>query len=122
MFDDKLRLKEEEGWHRFDYKEVQVRADLFDPNEANFTYGYIDPRVVEKIQPCLNVLSNSVDLLEASNGVVRFRYYGWVKDKEGTEAMAKMLMEENGYPEIRHVRCEISRVRDFNGLDKSKYS
>ena len=24
MFDEKLRLKEEEGWTRFDYKQVQV--------------------------------------------------------------------------------------------------
>ena len=75
---------------------AQVRADLLDPNEANFTYGHIDPRVVERIQPCLKVLSNSVDLLEASDGVVRFRYYGWIRDKEGFEAWAKMLMEDNG--------------------------
>ena len=128
---------------------------MLDPNEANFTYGHIDPRVVERIQPCLKILSNSVNLLEASDGLVRFRYYGWVRDKQGFEAWAKMLMEENGcagrafcclvlllalgalnaspggeygdvarrrYPEIREVRCEIARVRDFNGFDKSKFS
>lgn len=69
---------------------------MLDPNEANFTYGHIDPRVVERIQPCLKILSNSVNLLEASDGLVRFRYYGWVRDKQGFEAWAKMLMEENG--------------------------
>ena len=39
-----------QGWHRFDYKEVQVREDLFDVNAANLTHGHIDPRVVERIQ------------------------------------------------------------------------
>lgn len=121
QFDENLRLKTEEGWHRFDYKEVQVREDLFDVNAANLTHGHIDPRVVERIQPCLTVLGKAVELLEADDGVVRFLYHGLIRDKVGVEAYAKMLMEENGYPEIKSVLCECRRVRDYDGFEASYF-
>ena len=39
----------------------------------------------------------------------------------GVEAYAKMLMEENGYPEIKSVLCECRRVRDYDGFEASYF-
>jgi len=56
--------------------------------------GPKDPDVVEKIQPCLKVLGNTVELLSIQETVFRFRYYGPMKNKRGIEAWTGTMIRD----------------------------
>ena len=90
--------------------------NLFEP-ARDFTYGKIDLPVAAKIAPALEILGSVVQLLEASDGVVRIKYLGQAKNRVGMEAYATGLVRDR-YPELETLTFEARHVSDYlDGAD-----
>ena len=73
--------------------------------------GQVDPSVLVQIQPVLDVLAGSVELLEACDGKVRLLYHGLIRNQIGMQAWATQLMRE-AYPDLDKVVLCTTRMRD----------
>jgi len=82
--------------------------------------GEMDPTIVKQIQPALNVLGSSVELLQISEGasdeltVFRFHYKGAMKNRRGMAAWTETLIRDCG------VECT-GVVFETGGRGKDKY-
>ena len=63
---------------------------------GSFMEGDKDPEVVAQIQPALDVLGASADLLSIQDTVFRFRYHGLIKNKRGMAAWTETLIRDCG--------------------------
>lgn len=73
--------------------------------------GQVDPAVLAQIQPVLDVLSGSVELLEAADGKVRLLYHGLIRNQIGMQAWASKMIAD-AYPELDKVVLCTTRTRD----------
>eukprot|EP00622_Pseudochattonella_farcimen_P003085 FR738183.1.p1 GENE.FR738183.1~~FR738183.1.p1 ORF type:complete len:121 (+),score=14.33 FR738183.1:3-365(+) len=102
-----------EGKPSFDFREFEYRADQLDGKLANLHPGVVDPKVLEQIEPILTIFTNTIEVLEAQNGILRFKYNGLVRNQQGMESWARSLAETH-YPEFKSLEFMTSRVRDAN--------
>mmetsp|Transcript_28514 Transcript_28514/g.37300 ORF Transcript_28514/g.37300 Transcript_28514/m.37300 type:complete len:169 (+) Transcript_28514:144-650(+) len=102
---------ERSGFPGFGFGYEQEIEEIPTPPELFCKPGKIDKEIQEKIQPALKVLGQSVDLLGAEDGILRFHYHAHIKDKTGLTAFAKHLIKEH-YPELKEVYMETMRVKD----------
>lgn len=61
--------------------------------------GKMDKKIVKRIQPCLKVLGQCVELLEIrgeNNTVFRFHYYGLMKNRRGMQAWTETMIRDCG--------------------------
>lgn len=63
---------------------------------GSFMEGDKDTEVVAQIQPALDVLGASADLLSIQDTVFRFRYHGLIKNKRGMAAWTETLIRDCG--------------------------
>ena len=110
QFDERGELRTQDGWTRFDHRAFNVSNSLFEPARGT-DFGDLDIRVVAKLLPALQVLGNVVQLLEARDGVVRFKYWGPAVHRIGIEAYARGLIQES-YPELDRLTFDAARVKD----------
>mmetsp|Transcript_2158 Transcript_2158/g.7682 ORF Transcript_2158/g.7682 Transcript_2158/m.7682 type:complete len:240 (-) Transcript_2158:1-720(-) len=110
QFHDDGTIKSEEGWSRFDHRAFNVSSALFEP-VTETRYGQIDLEVVARLLPVLRILGATVQLLEASQGVVRFKYFGPAQYRIGIQAYATGLVREQ-YPELHNLEFDAIRVMD----------
>eukprot|EP00553_Chaetoceros_curvisetus_P001991 CAMPEP_0204620374 /NCGR_PEP_ID=MMETSP0717-20131115/6428_1 /ASSEMBLY_ACC=CAM_ASM_000666 /TAXON_ID=230516 /ORGANISM="Chaetoceros curvisetus" /LENGTH=288 /DNA_ID=CAMNT_0051634561 /DNA_START=20 /DNA_END=887 /DNA_ORIENTATION=+ len=103
------------------------KTDIFKKKKltvGSLMKGDIDPKIKSKIQPALDVLGSSADLLEINEfdtGMVfRFHYHGLIKNKRGMAAWTETLIRDCGV-ECTGVVFETGwRKRDpyYDGGDK----
>jgi len=76
--------------------------------------GDIDETELSNIQPMIDAFGNSIEVLEASDGVFRFKYWGLIKNQIGMEAWGRqMIMDNHPYPEsVQSVTFVTTRKRD----------
>ena len=82
--------------------------------------GDIDEKVKAKIQPALDILGSSADLLEINDTTFRFHYHALIKNKRGMAAWTETLIRDCGV-ECTGVVFETGwRKRDpyYDGGDK----
>ena len=82
--------------------------------------GDIDEKVKSKIQPVLDILGSSAELLEINDTTFRFHYHGLIKNKRGMAAWTETLITDCGV-ECTGVVFETGwRKRDpyYDGGDK----
>lgn len=58
--------------------------------------GDIDKKVKAKIQPALDILGSSAELLEINDTTFRFHYHGLIKNKRGMAAWTETLIRDCG--------------------------
>lgn len=111
QFDQRSKLKEDQGWVRFDMRAFNVPDAAFDATPA-FSFGHIEPIVAAKLLPVLEILDSTVVLLEARpDGYVRLKYRGLAKHRHGIEAYARGLLAQS-YPELTQLEIESHQVAD----------
>jgi len=66
--------------------------------------GPIDEAELKNIKSMLDIFTNTVEVLEASGGVFRFKYHGLIKNQIGMEAWARDIILEN-HPSVRLRGC-----------------
>jgi len=81
--------------------------------------GDVDPEIVQQMEPALKILGSCVDLLstwqdEETGGIVlRFYYYGLMKNKHGMKAWTESLLQEECGMNVNNVVFETGfRRRD----------
>mmetsp|Transcript_77994 Transcript_77994/g.156101 ORF Transcript_77994/g.156101 Transcript_77994/m.156101 type:complete len:152 (+) Transcript_77994:208-663(+) len=118
MFDEDGNLAENQV--KFDWKSVEYRDDQLGGCDPDMSLGPIDEKELVNIAPMLEMFTNTLEVLEASNGVYRFKYWGLVKNQSGMECWGRQMILEN-HPEpdsVKTVSFLTKRKRDTNLGDK----
>ena len=81
----------------------------------------MDDALLETLAPVLKIFGDSVKVLEANpaEGMLRFKYYGLVRNQYGMEAWCRREVEKV-WPEVKEVQFMTDRVRDLH-FDGSKW-
>ena len=58
--------------------------------------GDVSEEIREKIKPVMKVMGSVIEILSVTDGAYRFKYYGLLKNKFGTECWCKQLLQETG--------------------------
>ena len=93
MFDDENKLKGDQI--KFDWKEVPFREDQLGGYDPDLTPRAVDPKLAPVLEKLSEVFGNAIEVLEANQGVFRFKYHGPVKNQIGMEAWALDLLKEH---------------------------
>ena len=80
---------------KFDWKEVPFREDQLGGYDPDLTPRAVDPKLAPVLKKLSEVFGNAIEVLEANQGVFRFKYHGPVKNQIGMEAWALDLLKEH---------------------------
>jgi len=80
-----------EGYAQFDFFEQTIPDTHFDA-EIRLHFGHIDPVVVATLMPVLDVLADTVKIMEATTSSLKFKYMSDAKNRIGIEIYARRLI------------------------------
>lgn len=118
MFDEDNKLKDDQI--KFDWREVSFRDDQLGGYDPDLTPRVVDGAMAPVLAKLEEVFGNTIKVLEASEGVFRFQYYGPVKNQIGMEAWALDLLKTH-HPQpdtIKECSFLTKRKRDLLFHDK----
>ena len=92
MFDENNNLKGNQI--TFDWKEVPFRDDQLGGYNPDLTPRNVDASEAALLSRLQQVFGNTIEVLEASQGVYRFKYHGPIKNQIGMEAWALDILKE----------------------------
>ena len=90
---DWKKKKLKDSFLRFDTQEFYVPDSFFDA-ETSLRFNHIDPFVVAKLMPALDILAGTVKVMACSNETLKLKYMTDAKNRVGVEALARGVIEK----------------------------